>query len=199
MWELHHIEDWAPKNWCFWTVVLEKTLESPLDCKEIKPVIRKGNQPWLFIEKTDAEAPILWPPDSKSQLTGKDPDVGKGWEQEEKQVTEYEMVGWHHRLNRHESEQTSGDSEGQKPGMLQLMGSQRVRHNWATEQYTVPYIQAIKMLQHSFNFCWETCVQILNLLLNIYHWWQIEPQVAETQGINSLNKYLLSIPEIKPK
>ena len=102
-------------NWCFWTVVLEKTLESPLDCKDIKSVNPKGNQPWIFIERTDAEAgtPILWPPLAKSQFTGKDPDAGKDWGQEEKGTTEDEMVGWHHRLNGHEFEQVLGDGEGQ--------------------------------------------------------------------------------------
>ena len=100
------------KNWCFWTVVLEKTLESPLDCKEIKPVNPKGNQPWIFIGRTDAEAPIVWPPDVKRRLIGKDPDAGKDWAQE-KGETEDEMVGWHHWLNRHEFEQTQGDSRGQ--------------------------------------------------------------------------------------
>ena len=103
------------KNWSFSTVVLEKTPESPLDCKEIKPVNNKGNQFWIFIGSTDAvaEAPVLWPPDSKSQIIWKDPDVGKDWGQEDKGVTEHEMVGWHHWLNGHESEQTPGDSEGQ--------------------------------------------------------------------------------------
>ena len=98
MWELDHKEDWAPKNWCFWTVVLEKILESLLDCKEIKLVNPKGNQPWIFIERTDAEAPIIWPPDSKSLLIGKGPDEGKGkdWRPKEKGVTEDEMAGWHH-------------------------------------------------------------------------------------------------------
>ena len=113
MWELDHKEGWVPKIWCFWTVVLEKTLESPLDFKEIKPVIPKGNHPWLVIGSTDAEAeaPILWPPDMKSQYIGKDPDAEKSWRQEEKGMTEDEMVGWHHRLNGHESEQALGDSE----------------------------------------------------------------------------------------
>ena len=94
------------KNSCFWIVVLEKTLESPLDSKEIKPVPPKGNQAWIFIGRTDAEAeaPILWLPDEKSQLTGKDPDAGKNWKQEEKGMTEDEMVGWHHRVNKHEFE-----------------------------------------------------------------------------------------------
>ena len=99
-------ESWAPKNWCFWTVVLEKTLESPLDCKEIQPVHPKGDQSWMFIGRTDAEAetPILWPPHAKSWLVGKDPDAGKDWGQEEKGTTEDEMAGWHHRLDGHEFE-----------------------------------------------------------------------------------------------
>ena len=105
MWELDFKENWAPKNWCFWTVVLEKTPESPLDCKEIKPVNPKGNQSWIFIEKTDAEAepPIFWPP-MQSWLIGKDPDAQKDWGQKEKGTTEDEMAGWHHQLNGHESE-----------------------------------------------------------------------------------------------
>ena len=104
MWELDHKEGWVPKNWCFSTVVLEKILESPLDCKEIQLVHPKGNQSWVFIGRTDVEAetPILWPPDAKSWLTGKDPDVGKDWRQEEKGMTEDEMVRWHHRLKGHE-------------------------------------------------------------------------------------------------
>ena len=115
MWELDYKEGWVPKNWCFWTVVLKKTLESPLDCKEITPVNPKWNQSWIFIGKTDAEAeaPILWLPDVKSQLTRKDPDAGKDWGQEEKGMTEDEIVGWHHPLNGHEFEQTPGDCEGQ--------------------------------------------------------------------------------------
>ena len=113
MWELDYKESWAPKNWCFWTVVLEKTLESPLDCKEIKPVHPTGNQLWIFIRRTDAEAPILRLPDLNSQLVGKDPDAGRDWGQEEKGVTEDEMVGWSHWLNGHESGQTLGDGEGQ--------------------------------------------------------------------------------------
>ena len=105
MWELNHKEGWALNNWCFSTVVLENTLESPLDSKEIKPVNPKGNQPWIFIGRTDAEALILWPPDGKSQLVGKDPDTAKDLGQEEKGVAKDEMVGWHHWLNVHEFEQ----------------------------------------------------------------------------------------------
>ena len=99
--ELDHKESWVLKNWCFWTLVLEKTLESSLDCKEIKPVNPKGNQSWIFIGMTDAEAetPILWPPDAKDWLIGKDPDAGKDWGQEEKGMTEDEMAGWHHQLD----------------------------------------------------------------------------------------------------
>ena len=110
MWELDYKESWGTKNWCFLTVVLENTLESPLDFKEIKPVHPKGNQSWIFIGRTDAEAetPILWPPDVKNWLTGKDPDAGKDWRQEEKGMTEDEMVGWHHQLDGHEFEQSLG-------------------------------------------------------------------------------------------
>ena len=114
MWELYHKESWVPKNLYFWTVLLE-TLESPLDCKEIKPIIPKGNQPWIFIGRTDteAEAPILWPPDEKSRMLGQNSDDGKDWRQKEKRVTGDEIVGWHHQPNGHEFEQTLGDSEGQ--------------------------------------------------------------------------------------
>ena len=106
MWELDYKESLAPKNWCFWTAVLEKTLESPLDCKEIKPVHPKGDQSWVFIGRMDAEAEtaIHWPSDAKNWLIGKDPDAGKDWGQDERGVTEDEMVGWHHQLNGHESE-----------------------------------------------------------------------------------------------
>ena len=106
MWELEYKESWAPKNWCFRTVMLEKTLESPLDCKKIQPVHPKGDQSWVFIGRTDVEAetPILWPPDAKSWLIWKDPDAGKDRGQEEKGTTEDEMIGWHHRLNGHEFE-----------------------------------------------------------------------------------------------
>ena len=106
MWELDYKESWVQKNWCFWTVVLEKTLESPLDCKEIQLVHPKGNQSWIFIGRTDVEAetPILWPPDAKNWLIGKDPDAGKDWRQEEKGIAEDEMVAWHHQLYGHEFE-----------------------------------------------------------------------------------------------
>ena len=115
MWDLDQKEGWAPKNWCLRTVVLEKTLQSPLDSKEIKPVNPKGNQPYIFIGRTDAEADttVLWSLDANSQFIGKAPDAGKDWGQEEKAQTEDEMIGWHYWFKGHESEQTLGDSEGQ--------------------------------------------------------------------------------------
>ena len=132
MWKLDYKESWVPKNWCFGTVVLEKTLESPLDCKDIQSVHPKGNQSWIFIGRTDieAETPILWPPDAKNWLIGKDPDAGEDWRQEKKGITEDEMVGWHHQLDGHEFEQAL---EIGKPGVLQSMGSQRIGHDWVTE------------------------------------------------------------------
>ena len=115
MWELDYKESWAPKNWLFWTVMLEKTLESPLGYKEIQPVHPRGNQSWILIRSTDAEAEalIIWPPDVKNWLTGKDPAAGKDWKQEEKGLTEDEMVGWHHWLDGHEFEQVPGIGDEQ--------------------------------------------------------------------------------------
>ena len=115
MWELDCKEGWMMKNWCFWTMVLDKTFESPLDCKEIKLVNPKGNKSWIFTGKTDAEteAPILWVPDVKSQFIRKDTDSGKDWRQEEKRTAEDEIVGWHHWLNGHEFEQAPGVGDGQ--------------------------------------------------------------------------------------
>ena len=134
MWELDYKESWALKSWCFWTAVLEKTLESPLDCKEIKPVNPKGNQSWIFIGRTDADALILWPPDVESWFIRKDSDAGKDWRQEEKGTTEDEMVRRHYQLNGHEFEQAPGVGDGQ--GSLACCspwGSQRVGHDWAIE------------------------------------------------------------------
>ena len=135
MWALAYKESWAPKNWCFWTVVLEKTLESPLDSEEIQPVHPKGNQSWIFVGKTEAasETPVLWPPDARSWLIWKDPDAGKDWRWEEKGMTEDEMVGWHHS---HDGWVWVGSGSWWwtgKPGVLQSMESQKVRHNWVTE------------------------------------------------------------------
>ena len=123
MWELDYKGSWVLKNWCFWTVVLEKTIESSLDCKEIHPVHPKGDKSWIFIGRTDVEAetPILWPPDVKKWLILKDPDAGKDWGQEEKGTTEDEMVGWHHRLSAREFEQAPGVGDGQ--GVLQPVRS----------------------------------------------------------------------------
>ena len=115
MWELNYKESWVPKNWCFWTVVLEKT-QSPLDCKEIQPVHSKGGQSWVFIGRTDAKAetPILWPPDGKNQFIWKDPDAGEDWRWEAKGTTEDEMVWWHHQLDGHEFEQAPGVGDEQE-------------------------------------------------------------------------------------
>ena len=115
MWELDCEKSWAPKNWCFWTVVLEKALESPLDCKEIQPVHYEGDQSWDFFGRNDAKAetPVLWPPDAKSWLIGKDSDAGRDWGQEEKETTKDEMAGWHHQLDGRESEWTPGVGDGQ--------------------------------------------------------------------------------------
>ena len=126
-------ESWAPKNCCFWNVVLEKTLESPLDCKEIKPVHPKVNQPWVCIGRTDAEAeaPILWPPDVKGLHIGKDADAGKAWGQEEKRMTEDKIIGWHHQLNGNKFEQTPANSEGQ--GNLVWCNSWGCRESDTTE------------------------------------------------------------------
>ena len=130
IWVLDHKEGWAPKNWCFWTVVLEKTLECPLDCKEIQPVHPKGNQSWIFIGRTDPESPIFWPPDMKSWLIRKDSGSGKDSRQEEKGMTEDKMVGWHHQF----WASSRRWSWTRRPGVLQSMGSQRVGHDWETEQ-----------------------------------------------------------------
>ena len=131
IWELDHKEDWVLKNWCFWTVVSEKTLGSPLDCKGIQPVLPKGDQSWIFIGRTDAEAeiPILWPPDEKSWLIWKDPDAGKDWRQK-KRTREDKIVGWHHQLNAHQS----GGSWWRtgRSGVLQSMVLQS-RTWWVTE------------------------------------------------------------------
>ena len=130
MWELDYRESWVPKNRCFWTVVLKKTLERPLDCKEIKSVHPKGNRSWTFIGRTDAEAetPMLWPPDEKNRLIGKDPDPGKDWRQEEKRSTEDEMVAWHYR----EFEQAPGVGDGQ--GSLTCFSPWDLKESDMTEQ-----------------------------------------------------------------
>ena len=123
-------EGWVPKNWCLWTVVLEKTLESSLDCKEIQPVHPKGNQSWIFSGRTS----ILCPPGVKNWLLGKDPDAGRDWRQEEKGTTEDEMVGWHYHINRHSLNSSRIQWRTGRPGMLQSMGSGRAGHDWTAEQ-----------------------------------------------------------------
>ena len=149
MWELDYKQSWAPKNWCFWTVMLEKTLESPLDSKEIQPVNPQGNQSWIFIGRTDAEAdaPTLWPPDAKNWLIWKDPDVGKDWRQEEKGMIEDEMVGWYHRLDEHEFQPALGVGDGQGSlthcslwGCKELDTTEQL--NW-TESYWVLLITSL--------------------------------------------------------
>ena len=134
IWELDCEESWAPKNWCFWTVVLEKPLESPLYFKEIQPVHSKGDQPWVFFGRNDAkaEAPILWPPDVNSWLIGKDSDAGRDWGQEEKGTTEDEMAGWHHQLNGCEFEWTLGVGDGQE-GLVCCDSCSRKESNMAEQ------------------------------------------------------------------
>ena len=152
MWELDHKESWTPKNLCFWTVVLEKTLESPLDCKEIQPVHPKGNQSWIFIGKTgaEAEAPTLWPPDVKNGLIWKDPGAGKDWRQE-KGTTEDEMVGWHHSCEGHEFEQASGVGDRQGSLTFFSLWSHKVSGttewlSWLTYARTFLVAQSVKNL-----------------------------------------------------
>ena len=162
MWELNYKESWAPKNWRFWTVVLEKTLENPLDCKEFQPVHPKGlNIPWkdwIFIGKTDAEAetPILWPPDVKNWFIWKDPDARKDWGQEEKGTTEDEMVGWHHRQWTWVSIDSGSWWWTGRPGVLRFMESQRVGHDWATElnrTVSLPLLTSIPKISDIYFRC----------------------------------------------
>ena len=190
MWELDYKKSWALKNWCFWTVVLEKTLESPLDCKEIKPIHSKGNQSWKFIRRTDAEAEalILWPPDAKSWLIRKDPDAGKDQRQKEKGMKEDEMVRWHHQLNDMSLSKLREKKMYREALHAAVRGSQRVGHDSATEQqqqqcsflkkFTLSHMVKIKMLFwakvkiliHSKNIYWllnkdyAWCLQIVSIM-----------------------------------
>ena len=158
MWELDLKESWALKNWCFWTVVLEKTLESPLDCKEIQPVNPKGNWSWMFIGKTDAEAeaPSLWLPDVKNWLIGKDTVAGKDWRQAEKVMTESEMVGWHHRLNGHEFEYAPGVGDGQ--GSLVCCSPWGHKELYRTEwmnRLLISFLQDLPSLKEFTQLLWD--------------------------------------------
>ena len=148
-------ESWVPKNWCFWTVVLEKTLESPLDCKEIQPVHSKGDQSWVLIGKTDVEAetPILWPPHARSWLIGKDSDAVRDWGQEEKGTTEDEMAGWHHWLDGHEFGWTPGDGDGQ--GGLACCDSWGRKQSEMTELNWIVHCICVPQFLHPF-ICWWT-------------------------------------------
>ena len=150
MWQLDHQESWTQKNWYFWTVVLEKTFESPLDCKEIQPVHPKRNRSWICIGRTDAEAPILWPPDEKSSLIRKDRDAGKDWRLKNKGTAEEEMVGWHHWLNGHEFEQALGDGKDREAWRGAVHGVSKSwtwLSNWTTEKRGIVIIFLISSFE----------------------------------------------------
>ena len=177
MWMLDYKESWVPKNWCFWSVVLGKTLESCLDSKEIQPVHPKGDQSWVFIGRADAEAetPILWPPDVKNWLIGKDPDAGKDWRQEEREMTEDEMVGWHHQLNLHEFEELVMDKEAWHTAVH----GDRVRLDWATELTDSGLILNTQLL---YSFCLQNIysfakkyLKVNTHLCSIFNFMQIFP------------------------
>ena len=205
MWELDYKESWAPKNWRFWTVVLEKTLESPLDCKEIQPVSPKGNQSWIFIGRTDAEAeaPILWPPDAKNWLAGKDPDAGKDWGQKEKVLTEDEMAGWHHWFNGPEFEKALRDGEGRRSlvccspwgrkelDMTELLMKKAMAPQSSTLAWKIPWMEEPGGLQFMGSLRvghdWATSLSLFTFM----HWrrkWQATPVFlpGESQGPGSL-------------
>ena len=198
MWELDCEESQAPKNWCFWTVVLEKTLESPLDCKEIQPIHPKGNQSWILIGRTDAEAETLklWPPGGKTWLIWKDPNVGEDWSREEKGVTEDEMVGWHHWLNGHGFGWTLEVSDGQ--GGLPCYNSQgrkELGHDWVTKlNWISPRVWEIS------ETVWvkRDRFQMLYLLTQISH--SIQFQVASWPiGVRSITRLSFDVLSIKPE
>ena len=179
LWEWDHEGGWAPENWCFWTVVLKKTVESPLDCKKIQPVHPKGDQSWVFIGRTDVEAetPILWPPHEKSWLIGKDPNAGKDWGQEEKGTTEDEMAGWHHQT---QWTWVWVDSRSWwwtgRPDVLRFMGSQRVGHNW-TDWLTI-FLTLVSFTAQS---------QALTCSFRIYWGWIWGEEIIRTTVENNAN------------
>ena len=180
-WELDYKESWAPKNWCFWTVVLEKTLESPLDCKEIQPVHPKGDQFWVFIGRTDVEAEtlILWPSDVKRWPICKDPDAEKDLRQEQKGMTEHEMAGWHHQLNGHEFGWTPGVGDGQ--GGLACCTPWGRKESDTTEQLNWTELMRKKMLWTGNLTCKKTIQGYLTRMFISTLWW---PKHA-----NNLNVY----------
>ena len=189
MWELDCEESWAPMNWFFWTVVLEKTLESPLDCKEIQPVHSKRDQPWVFFERNDAKAetPVLWPPHAKSWLIGKDSDAGRDWGQEKKGTTEDEMAGWHHLLNGHEFGWTLGVGDGQGGlaccnswGRKELDTTERL--NW-TEDF---YIQGEKKIMIYKMTILFFCYQNGN---KIWKWKILQIKLSWKQCFHCIIKY----------
>ena len=173
-------ESWVPKNRCFWTVVLEKTLENPLDCKEIQAVHRKGNQSWIFIGRTDAEVetPVLWPPDVKNWLTGKDPDAGKDWRWEEERTTEDEMVGWHHWLSRHEFEQALWMGDGQRG--LACCGSWGHKESDTTERLNwTESVSWWRAKWHAFSALYNNQHQALAWLLTVFLFNYKHPSFSE--------------------
>ena len=191
MWELDCEEGWAPKNWCFWTVVLAKTLESPLDCKEIQPVHPKGAQSWVFIGRTDAKAetPVLWPPDAKSWLIGKDSDAGRDWRQEEKGTTEDEMAGWHHWLDGREFGWTPG--VGDRQGGLACCDSWGCKESDMTERLIWSDLM-VKMLSRLYSgdlFTIYTYTRFLNLKLYL----KITPEINIKLYVNYNSKTNLTV------
>ena len=166
MWELDYKESWVQKNWCFWTVVLEKTLESPLDCKEIQPVHPKGNQSWVWTD-VEAETPIPWPPNSKNWLIWKEPDAGNDWRWEEKGTTEDEMVVWHRRLNGHESEWTPGVGDGQ--GGLAYCDSWGHKESDMTERLNWTELKMLKTEETEWELCKSCLFRMIQVKwINIY-------------------------------
>ena len=176
MWKLDYKESWAPKNWCFWTEVVERTLESPLDCKEIQPVHPKGNQHWIFIGRTDAEVEtlILWPPDAKNWLIGKDSDAGKDWRQEEKGMTEDEMVGWHHWLNGHAFDWAPEVGDGQ--GSLVCCSPWGCKESDTTEQLNWTKLN----VYHHINMCNSLQYSCLGNFMDRRVWWATVHVIAKS-------------------